>query len=324
MHLVRSAYEPAGSLAAWLDALTAKAAALLEGHHGAVGRVLDARTGHTVGDYAIHISGAAVRRAFEAHQAQSAHRIDFLAGDPQVRSVRRATARASADAYLLAMRRRFEAVNVHDMLHLTAYDGERYWVTLGFVTARDAATLWSPRSWAMASVHFATGLRLQRRAFDLGENLPDHAAILTDGGAFVHASGLAKEPSARERLRRAARELDAGRERGVDPERALTLWKGLVDGTWSVVDRHDHDGRRYIVAVPNPVSARDVRALSAREAQVAAFATEGYSEKWIAYTLGLGRTTVANHLRSALAKLGLPSPISLVGAFRDARGDRET
>jgi len=49
---------------------------------------------------------------------------------------------------------------------------------------------------------------------------------------------------------------------------AMENWRGLVDGRWSLVDRFDSDGKRFVVAVKNDPEARDPRGLSRREQQV--------------------------------------------------------
>jgi DNA-binding CsgD family transcriptional regulator len=82
-----------------------------------------------------------------------------------------------------------------------------------------------------------------------------------------------------------------------------------------MADRHDHDGRRFIVAVPNDPDVRDPRGLSKREAQVAALASLGQSDKLIAYTLGVSRSTVATHLQRALGKLGVATRVELARVF---------
>jgi DNA-binding NarL/FixJ family response regulator len=96
-----------------------------------------------------------------------------------------------------------------------------------------------------------------------------------------------------------------------DPERALATWTALVSGRWSLVDRYERDGRRYLVARPNPHDAPDPRMLSERERAVAHLVALGWSNKWIAYELGLSPSTVATHLSSALEKLRLKARTDL-------------
>jgi len=83
---------------------------------------------------------------------------------------------------------------------------------------------------------------------------------------------------------------------------------------WSLVDRFDSDGRRFLVARRNEPDVRDPRALSPRERQVAAFAALGHSNKLIAYTLGLSASTIATHLAAAMRKLAVRSRVELARA----------
>ncbi|MBZ0119477.1 MAG: helix-turn-helix transcriptional regulator, partial [Sandaracinaceae bacterium] len=85
---------------------------------------------------------------------------------------------------------------------------------------------------------------------------------------------------------------------------ALAMWRGLVDGTWSLVERFESDGRRYVVARKNEPGVLDPRGLTLREKQVVSFAALGHSNKLIAYELGVTHGTVTVHLTSAMAKLG--------------------
>ncbi len=118
-------------------------------------------------------------------------------------------------------------------------------------------------------------------------------------------------------LAEAVRRVDRARGllRRTDPEEALQLWQGLVDGTWSLIDQCDSDGRRYVLARRNEPGVRDPRALTQRERGVAAFASMGHQNKFIAYLLGLSAGTVAGHLRSAQRKLGLASRAELILTF---------
>ena len=130
-------------------------------------------------------------------------------------------------------------------------------------------------------------------------------------------TGAARGASHRAKLRSAVRSIDRARgAREVAVARVLDVWQGLIDGRWSIVDRHDSDGRRFIVAVPNELGVPDRTSLTRQEVQVAALACEGYSDKWIGYTLGLARSTVATHLASAMAKLGVSSRVGLSTTFQ--------
>lgn len=154
--------------------------------------------------------------------------------------------------------------------------------------------------WGCALAHARAGLRL-RTALE-----PADDAVLSPDGRVLHAEGDATRGGVREALRRSARDIDrarsgAGRR---DPEAALASWKALVAGRWSLVDRFDHDGRRYLVARRNEPRVGRAQLLSERERQVAAHAAVGHSNKEIAYALGLSPSTVSSHLMRAIRRLG--------------------
>lgn len=166
--------------------------------------------------------------------------------------------------------------------------------------------------WARLAAHVAAGLRLRRRlASAADERAPE--AIVTPAGRVEHASGPARRPAALLALRKAA--LAAARARGPlrasKPERALALWQGLVDGRWTLVDRFDRDGRRFLIAHRNDPRLGTPRALTPRERQVLAYAALGHATKLIAYELGLSVGAVSAYLATALRKLGLRSRLEL-------------
>jgi DNA-binding CsgD family transcriptional regulator len=120
--------------------------------------------------------------------------------------------------------------------------------------------------------------------------------------------------SARAALRAAAVSVDRARGslRHRDPEGAVAAWRGLVAGRWSLVDRFDRDGRRYLIAHKNDPDTMDPRGLTPRERQVAGFAALGQSDKVIAYELGISPSTVSVLLSRAAQKLGVQSRAELV------------
>jgi DNA-binding CsgD family transcriptional regulator len=198
----------------------------------------------------------------------------------------------------------FDALGVHDFHVLPAHDLGVRGCLLGWGMA--GPTSIDPqvdRRLTAVSVHLNAGHRLRGRA------TPEEAVL--DGDRVVHAEGEAKD--AREVLRGAARALDRARLRGTDPDEALELWQGLVDGRWSLVDRFDSDGRRFLVARRNDDVPAEPRALSPRERSVLAHAARGHSNKLIGYELGISESAAANHVASLLKKLGLPSRAALAG-----------
>ncbi len=170
--------------------------------------------------------------------------------------------------------------------------------------------------WRRVMVHVMAGLRL-RGAPPRG----DGDAVVAPDGRLLHAEADARPESAREALRRAARIIDkVNSVRGCeDPDAALKAWRGLVNGRWSLVDRFDSDGRRFLIARRNQPTVPSPSALTHRERQVAAYAALGHTNKRIAYTLGLAPSTVSSHLRSAILRLGLRSPAELAAVFSAPR-----
>jgi DNA-binding CsgD family transcriptional regulator len=168
------------------------------------------------------------------------------------------------------------------------------------------------------AVHVAAAyrLRLALGGRALSETDERVEAILAPDGRLEHAGEAAKPPAARHALRQHAQAIDRARStlRG-EPTEALALWKGLVAGRWSLVDRFDSDGRRYLIALKNDPTVGDPRALTLRERQVAGFAALGLSNKLIAYTLGISASSVSLHLKHACQKLNLSARAELVAVF---------
>lgn len=167
------------------------------------------------------------------------------------------------------------------------------------------------------AAHISTGLRLQRVLASEAFEDPSVEAILDQEGQPQHAVGMARMHGALEQLRQhvVARARDGERELASDP-----AWSAVLGGRWSLVDRFDSDGRRYVVAYRNPPGVLDPRRLTPREEGVTALAAIGRSNKEIAVQLGVTQSTVGTLLASALAKLGLESRTMLPLFWRDLQG----
>jgi DNA-binding NarL/FixJ family response regulator len=130
----------------------------------------------------------------------------------------------------------------------------------------------------------------------------------------------------RERLGGAARSIATARGalRRRDPEAALEIWRGLVSGRWSLVERAQAGGATVLIAHRNEPRAPDPRGLSPRERAIVELVLDGASNKQVAYTLGSSHGTVASHLRRALRKLGFASRVDLmrVGALAAGQATR--
>ncbi|HWO09139.1 MAG TPA: LuxR C-terminal-related transcriptional regulator [Polyangiaceae bacterium] len=167
------------------------------------------------------------------------------------------------------------------------------------------------------AAHVATGLRLQRVLGSAELDDPSVEAILDHEGQPRHAAGMARMNGALDQLRAAvlARARTPVAELAVDP-----AWEAVLSGRWSLVDRFDSDGRRYVVAYRNPPGVLDPRRLTPREEGVTALAAVGRANKEIASQLGVTSSTVGTLLASALVKLGLPSRTMLPVFWRDMHG----
>jgi DNA-binding CsgD family transcriptional regulator len=176
--------------------------------------------------------------------------------------------------------------------------------------------------WTRVSSHLVAACRLRERLLNAPAAIAaDGEAVLTPGGSVEHAVADAAEKSARAILRDAVldRERALANANRSSAREALDLWKGLVEGRWSLVDRFDSDGRRYVVAHANDLHSPGPRTLTAQERDIVAVAAAGLPIKVIAYELGLSVPRVSNILRAAMMKLGIASRAELVRIFAAAR-----
>jgi DNA-binding CsgD family transcriptional regulator len=210
-------------------------------------------------------------------------------------------------------------VGVHDALGLTAIDPEGRAILIAAaqpdVTRPNKAAV---ATWSRIACHISAGARLRHTLAKNAAVAPD--AVISPAGAVQHADGPAKSRTAQDEIRLAARAVDRARTRlRARQDEALDLWRGLVSGTWSLVDRFDSDGRRYFVAHRNDPMIKDPRGLSLRERQVLSYAALGHPMKLVAYTLGLTTSTVTEHKKNAMRKLGLRSQADVVSMFAGPR-----
>jgi DNA-binding CsgD family transcriptional regulator len=206
---------------------------------------------------------------------------------------------------------------IRDFLGVLAFDAEGRGVVITTAYGRPIALdRTTRRRWTLLGVHIAAAARL-RRSLEVSARPPD--AVLRPNGRVEHAEGDAMAKTSRDALSARAVAIDRarGRQRRSDPDAALEMWRGLVTGRWSLVDRVDSDGRRYVVAhVNEPVPAR-MLSLTLRERQVAGHVLLGHSSKLTAYALGVSPAAVSSALKSALLKLGVGSVAKLVHRLGD-------
>lgn len=193
-------------------------------------------------------------------------------------------------------------------------DGHGATLLVGGLTHRSSLAPAERRMHQMLSAHIKAGLRLRRRLGDgpIKVAAPEGGAVLdASAGTVVHAEDEARDAEARSDLEDAARQIDRARCRGGD-DGALDVWRGLVRGQWSLVEQHDADGRRYMLAHRNAEHVVDPRGLTNMESRVVGLAVRGYSNKVIAYHLGISEGTASAHLHAAMTKLKIESRVELV------------
>lgn len=159
--------------------------------------------------------------------------------------------------------------------------------------------------WQKVAAHLAAAGRLRRVLADA--RAP--AAVLSPDGRVLHAEREAQRSLPA--LQRATRAVERARAQRADLD-ALTTWRALVDGRWSLIDEVEHDGRRLLLVHANPPAVADPRRLTPMERLVAGFVAMGHGNKLIAYELGIATSTVALHLQGIARKLGVRSRVEVV------------
>ncbi len=208
------------------------------------------------------------------------------------------------------------AIGCRDSLAAKTLDPSGQGCMIFSILRRERRTASAARArWRMVMTHVAAAMRLRNALRD-----EEGDAVLTPDGHVVHAQSETVRKSARSKLREAAVAIDRAKSRAGtrDPDAALAGWRGLVDGRWSLVDHFDRDGRRFLVARRNDPSIRAPSCLSMRERQVLAYSALGFSNKHIAYALGLAHSTVSTHLRAGMRRLGIHNRAALVDVFRSS------
>ncbi len=340
--LVEAAYDLESSRADWLTRLVEVGAPVFD--HG---------LGFSMGEFLL------VRRDGGAEITMGELRMRSLPDDYAARAA--ASVEVSTPEFLAAMNshglastlsdaakdypddaaRALRAIGYSDMLGILAIDPSG--VGMNIVVPLPETTRLSSRArerWQMVGAHVAAAFRLRQALHEHDEepnlaptDLPGDAEAVFDAGGLriVEAVGPAQDANAIDSLRQAARDVDRSRGwlRRDNPEEALETWKALVSGRWSMVDWFDTDGRRFVLALPNPPELSDPRGLTEQEAQVVNFVVLGQSSKLIAYRVGLSPARVSGLLKSAMRKLDVTSAAQLVEKLQpmtppQSTGDNES
>lgn len=305
--LIEAAYRLDGTDASWLKGLARSAAIALGGEQGAFAFLYDASSGDQ-----IDILGA------EVHEFPIDFVHQFFNQPDASKDATTAVARFMTGLQFMTVRQvghvhpRFLEIitqfGFEDVIGINARDPTGCGC---FVNLPDRAKKQSQRTvrvYHRLAAHISAGFRLRRELTGLvkrGLGVTDHAeAVLSPNGRVEHAVGAAEPRPAREALQDALVRIEAARSRRSAPQDSVELWRALVSGRWSVVEHFERDGKRYYLAHKNdPALAPDL-ALTERERQVLGYAELGHSDKLIAYSLGLSRSTVATLLARARRKLG--------------------
>jgi DNA-binding CsgD family transcriptional regulator len=238
----------------------------------------------------------------------------------QVGAVRDTSGFAGSDG-----ERFFDASGIGDLVVVNGLDPSGAAICLGAVTRKRAKLSEAQRErYSRIATHLANSYRLRRRlaSHRATRRTPwDADAVLSPRGRMEHsATPETHLRRARGVLKEAAVAIDRARGslRRIDVDSALGNWMGLVDGRWSLVDKFDTDGKRYVLARRNEPRVEGLALLTERERAVVAYAAMGHTNKLIAYDLGIAHSTVRVLLARAAAKLGARGRAALIAVVRAA------
>jgi DNA-binding CsgD family transcriptional regulator len=207
----------------------------------------------------------------------------------------------------------FQPLGIRDLNALTLIDASGHGI--GFVAPAPQlvhSALARTRRLERIGAHVLSGFRLRRA-------LGQVAAVLAPDGRLLDAVGEAQGKDEQAALRSAVKALDqAWSRRTSDVDDALEVWTGLVSGRWSLVQRFDSDGRRYLVARKNRPGEKHPLAapLPPLAAQALLIRAHAASYKQIAYELGLSVASVHRLVKDGIQRLGLGNEGELALLFR--------
>jgi DNA-binding CsgD family transcriptional regulator len=323
--IVEAAYDLTGDTRAWLARLLEAAAPKLDRGRGAGIALFDSQRAFIDPATAVTrgIEPAVLAKMIEL-EASERDAVKSLSGQPmQLVTSSQAIGLTPAQTRAHPPFADLHALGVYDFLGAFTMTPTRWWVE--FVAPMPDTSRPSRGEcamWSRVLAHVAAGARM-RDAFasaTCADVMAGAEAIVTPAGAVQHAEMPAQSADARDSLRDAAKAIDRARSQArANDDEALELWQGLVFGRWSLIDRFDSDGRRFLVARRNDPEVPDPRALSLRERQVLAYAAMGHPLKNIAYALGLSGSTVSLLRKRGMRKLGLSTQAELALLFAPAK-----
>jgi DNA-binding CsgD family transcriptional regulator len=311
--MVLAAYDLSGDLCTWFAGAVSQFRAHLDDGHGAFGAIASREPAETLH---LHLDGAhPLNRAL----VRIGPSIGFHQRLPQGFAASTASRVLGVTRHAKAMAPFLPALIGADHCGLTGPDGAG--LELVIVAPRKEIGVVRPFDHHLARrvlPHFAVALRLRRSLTGLALDSDCAEAVFDPEGRCVNAQGMAEPVDARELLRAAIVEIE--RRRRPSTQETSEPRDALLAGRWSLVDRFEKDGRRYVVAYRNPPGVLDPRRLSPAERDVAARIAQGTSQSAVAAELGISPSTVASIANSVMKKLGLRSTRELPLFWRDAAG----
>lgn len=312
--LVESAYDVDAPSASWLEGIRLSAEKCFRGQ-----LAVQAYTFQVAGngdfqllDLASEPAWADALRANHAAAGPALIKRLYLGGRP-VSSLRSALRPEDGPLYTKIVR-----FGVGDALGATGVDPTGFGCTLHFLE-RTRSRLSRPAQQGLTRItaHLASARRLREtldRAGAKGDVVQGADAVLSEDGSVRHAEREARSIESRVALREAVRRMERARRRSIraDPEAALGLWRAMVDGRWSLLERFESGGRRILVAHRNDPASRPSRVLTELERKAVALLAVGHSQKLCAYELGRAESTIHEVAVSAMTKMGVGSRAALV------------
>ena len=251
--LVESAYSLEGDLDVWLGRVLEAAESVLDQGGGLAGWIYS----HAGDDWRIVTAGGrSSDPAFTELTQQTLAKTDLMnlhrlllgsAAGGTLSSVRRSERPVERETLTTLSRNRFQ-----DAFGLIAPTATGQGLVIGGpLPRRQKTSIADFNRHRRVAAHLGAGLRLR---LALENSAGGGVEAVLDPNARLHdATGPAWGSRAREFLRAAVegRERARTRDQREDPDQALTIWEGLVAGRWSLVDRFESDGKRYVVARAN-------------------------------------------------------------------------
>jgi DNA-binding NarL/FixJ family response regulator len=303
--LVRSLYEPALAWSDWGERVVGRASSLID--HAMLGvQVLALRSDgglKAVELFSVDKHSSSIAKAYEPvlrrFDPESVRSYCFPRRSIQLLS----DALGGASAFVRAETIRvLPEIGAIDGVAVVAHPEPGRVVSI-FVMTRGACRL-SPSERGVLTrlgLHLESSVRLHRRPETL-------VAVVGPGGRLEH---LRDGKFSGQRYRDAAQLLRSGQGRNVRGVKALDLYRGLVDGGLSAVERRI-GSRVFVYFLENPPHRQPLHALSQGEQDVLSLVCHGHSAKAAAYALGIADATVSVRLKRAANKIGLSSRIELV------------